>query len=96
MPKSGQSRAQANREIRREALREQLQSQGHVQHVVDCIEKLQDLGNELDNTQVTRLDKAINHRLSLIKKYLPDIKQTELTGDNGEALFPESIKIIHE
>ena len=96
MPKSGQSKAQANREIRREALREQLSNQKHVEHVVDCIEKLQDLNNNLEPTEVQRLDKAINHRLSLIKKYLPDVKQTELTGDNGEALFPESIKIIHE
>lgn len=94
MPKSGQSRAAANKEIRREALREQLSNQGHVQHVVDCIGKLQDLNIELEPIEVQRLDKAIGHRLSLIKKYLPDVKTVEHTGDNGESLFSQIIEEI--
>ena len=92
--RSGQTKAQANREIRREALREQLQAQGHVQHVVDCINKLQDLNIDLEQVEVHRLDKAIGHRLSLIKKYLPDVKTVEHTGDNGQNLFSQILEEI--
>ena len=96
MPRDGQSVKAANKEIRREALREQLSAQGHVQHVVVCIEKLQDLNEPLEALEVTRLDKAISHRLSLIKKYLPDVKLVELTGEGGDDLIPKSITILYE
>jgi len=78
--KSGQSRAEANKAIRQEALREQLSAQGHVQHVIENIEKFEDLANELDNNSIQRLKAANEHRLKLINKYLPDLKATELTG----------------
>lgn len=94
MPKSGQSRAAANREIRREALREQLSNQKHVEKVVDSIEKLEDLNVNLEQVEVTRLTKAIDHRLSLIKKFLPDVKTVEHTGDNGQSLFSQIIDEI--
>ena len=39
MPRQGQSKAQANRAMRQEALRETLSSQGHIQHVIENITK---------------------------------------------------------
>ena len=35
------TRAQMNKKVRQEALRDQLSAQGHVQHVVDSIDKLE-------------------------------------------------------
>jgi len=78
--KSGQSKAEANKAIRQEALREQLSAQGHVQQVIVNIKKFEDLANELDNNSIQRLKAANEHRLKLINKYLPDLKATELTG----------------
>lgn len=87
MPKSGQTPAQKMREDRRETLREQLSNQKHLEHAVDMIKELADLDNELEPISVTRLDKAIGHKLSIVRKYLPDIKAVEITGDNGTDLF---------
>lgn len=84
--KSGESRANANRRIRQEALREQLSNQGHVQHVVDNINKIEDLGGDLDSNEVNRLKIATEQRLRLINKYLPDLKSSEITGEGGDAI----------
>ena len=98
--KSGESRAQANRRIRQEALREQLAQQGHVQHAVDILEKLKDLkceksnkGVELDSIAVTRLSKALDGHLKLVNKYLPDQKEVfnEHTGEDGQPIATQSI-----
>lgn len=78
MPATGVSRAQENRRIRQEALREQLAEQGHVQHVVENIAKLEDFNTDID---VHRLKAAIDARMKLIAKYLPDLKQTEIEGN---------------
>lgn len=67
-----------NRAIRQEALREQLSSQKHIEHVVDCINKMQDESQDIDPAYVTRLKIAIDSRLKLVNKYLPDLKAMEL------------------
>ena len=79
----GVTSANKNRAIRQEALRDQLSSQGHVQHVIDIAEKLTDLNAELDSIQVQRLNNAASIKLKLISKYLGDVKAIELTGDGG-------------
>lgn len=76
---SGLSRANQNKAIRQEALREQLSAQGHVQHVIDIADQLSDLNQELDPTQVARLKATADIKLKLIGKYLPDLKQQEVT-----------------
>lgn len=87
MAASGVSRANANRAIRQEALRESLAAGGHLQHVVDMTQKLADLDDsELDALEVTRLRAAIDAKLRLVAKYLPDLKSMELTGPDGEQL----------
>ena len=40
--------AAKNKRIRQEALREQLQAQGHVQHVVDILDKLRNEKQEIE------------------------------------------------
>ena len=73
--------AAKNRAIRQEALREQLSSQGHLQHVIDLCDKLGDETQNIDPPMVTRLSKVIDTKLALIKKYCPDLKAVEHTGE---------------
>lgn len=72
------TRAQLNREVRQEALRDQLEAQGHVQHVVEIAGKLRDLKNDLESQQVTRLKSAADLHLKLIDKYLPSLQSTTI------------------
>lgn len=75
--------ADRNRAMRKDALREKLSNGKHLQHVVDMAEKIADLGQPLDNDQLQRLKVAIDTKLRLINKYLPDVKSIELTGEDG-------------
>ena len=80
------TRAQTNRGIRQEALREQLANKGLVQHVLDITDKLSELEGELEQSDITRLKYAADLQLKLISKYLPDLKAMEITGDGGNAI----------
>jgi len=90
----GISRADQNRAIRQEALRESLEAGGHIQHVVDISNKLADLEVELNATEISRLQKSADIKLKLIDKYLPALKLYESTGEEDEA--PTSIRLILE
>lgn len=92
------TRAQLNREVRQDALRDQLASQGHVQHVIDLTEKLSNPTFQKDGKEITyeqldiqRLKLVIDTKLKLISKYLPDLKATEMTilGDDENPLKME-------
>lgn len=77
MPKT---RAQENRAIRQEALREQLSKQKHLEQVVEITKKLDEPTNgetTLDDMDLKRLRLKADIHLSLIKKYIPDLKQSE-------------------
>lgn len=87
----GKTRAQENRAIRQEALREQLSAQGHVQHVIEICNELNDLTIALEPLDVQRKSKVIDTKLKLINKYLPDLKNTEISGDGGGSL---TIKVM--
>jgi hypothetical protein len=97
----GATAAAKNKKIRQEALREQLRSQGHVQHVVDNIVKIESLS--IDNTgdgkegvdykklqlsqhELARLKTATELRLKLINKYLPDLKAIDIEGEIDSSL----------
>ena len=81
MAEQGISRANENRRIRQEALREQLEAGGHIQHVVDIAGQLSDLSKELESGEVQRLKNAADIKLSLLKKYLPDLKSVDIVAD---------------
>lgn len=76
MPR-GINRADANRMIRQEALREQLSAQGHEQHIVEISEIFRDLTQELDSSDIQRLKAAAENHRAMLSKYLPDLKQTD-------------------
>lgn len=67
-----------NKRVRQEALREQLQAQGHVQHVVDILDKLDDDAVDYSALDLQRKKIIIDTKLKLIGKYLPDVKQQEI------------------
>lgn len=78
--------AAKNRRVRQEALRDQLSAMGLVQHVIETAEKLNDETIEIDQLMVARYKIAIDTKLKLIAKYLPDLKQTELIGDPDQPI----------
>ena len=78
-----ETRAQSNRRIRQEALREQLAQGKHVEHVIDMLENLQEPPEDFTPLDLQRVKVIIDTKLALIKKYLPDPKQVELTGEDG-------------
>ena len=82
-----ETRAQSNRRIRQEALREQLSKQKHVEHVIDICEELNQLTTSLDSIEVTRKKIVLDTKLKLINKYLPDLKNTEISNDGGGQLI---------
>ena len=81
-----QTRAVKNRAIRQEALREQLSKQKHVEHIIDICNELNDLTKPLEVSDINRKKIVIDTKMRLINKYLPDLKQTELTGADGGAI----------
>ena len=74
-----------NRAIRQEALRESLQAGGHIQHVLDICNELNDLSVPMENVDVQRKKTVIDTKLKLISKYLPDTKSVELSNKDGES-----------
>jgi hypothetical protein len=73
------TRAATNKKVRQEALREQLSKQGHVQQVIKNIKKFEEQGVGMEATELNALKAATDTRLKLISKYLPDLKQQEIT-----------------
>jgi hypothetical protein len=82
--KRGQKRADVIRETKRAEVLASLKARGLIQKVVETADELADLTMPMEPVEVQRLKAATETRLSLIKKYLPDIKQTELVGEEGE------------
>jgi len=92
----GTTAANKNRAIRQEALREQLSSQGHVQHVVEMLNEIKDLQRDLDSNDLARYKVAIDTKLKLIGKYLPDLKSVEHTGDEDAPIAIAAYEINWE
>lgn len=76
------TRAQHNRAIRQEALREQLSNQGHLQHAVEIATKFAQLPKDEQDAHKVKFDM----HMRLVNKYLPDIKAVEHTGEGGDPL----------
>ena len=83
MARRGRSRAEENRAIRQEAMREQLAAKKLETQVLEISNKLQDLDTPLEPNDVQRLKAAADIKKSLISKYLPDMKMVEHSGEIG-------------
>ena len=90
-----ETRAQSNRRIRQEALRKQLANQGHIQHIIEILDELREPSVEITSLELQKNKLIIDTKLSLIKKYLPDVKQVEISGDQENPLNA-SIKVVYE
>ena len=88
------TRAQQNRAIRQEELRQNLAAGGHLELAIDLANKLSDVTANKD-LDVPRAKAAFDARMKLINKYMPELKATELSTANDTPLivtqmvFPE-------
>lgn len=94
MKTKGVSRANENRAIRQEALRDSLEAGGHIQHVIKICKVLDDLTSPLEAVEVQRLKVVIDTKLKLIGKYLPDTKSVELSNKDGETFKTDTKWVI--
>lgn len=78
------TRAQSNRKVRQDALREQLANKGLLQKVLDNLQKIEELGSsESDAFELQKLKVSNEQRMRLINKYLPDLKASEIDMTHG-------------
>ena len=61
--------------------RDWLSRRSSVQHIVSVIEKIEDLSKDIDPVKLDRLKFALNSRIKLLSKTLPDLKVVENLGD---------------
>ena len=77
MDKPGISRADENRKIRRESLREELKSREYLRQIHDLLSK------DWDAARVAETKAKLDAYFRLLSKTLPDVKAIELTGEDG-------------
>jgi len=82
------TRAQHNRAVRQEALRDQLQAQQHHLQVLRCADEIGNVSeNDKDADVAVRKWKAkADIHLKVLNKYLPDLKSVDMTHDVQGAL----------
>jgi hypothetical protein len=80
MPKT---RAQLNRALRQEEMRNKIEASGYESHVADVVKKLLDPEQEYDSIEVQRMKSAADLSIKMMAKFMPDLKSTEITGADG-------------
>ena len=93
-----QTRAQKNRQIRKDALRDYIKERGSVQYLFDLIEKIEGLNPDSDvfSKDLAKYKAALDARIKMIGKYMPDLKAQELdlTSSDGAMHLPTVIELI--
>ena len=77
------TKAQLNRQLRHEGLRDFLSKQKLIAKVIDIAQDLTDPDKEYDALDVQRMRTAAELNLKLAAKVLPDLKSTEISGPDG-------------
>ena len=77
------TKAQLNRQMRQEGLRDFLAQQKLIEKVIEISNKLIEPEEEYDALDIQRMRTAAELNLKLASKFLPDLKSTELTGPEG-------------
>jgi hypothetical protein len=80
MPKT---RAQLNRALRQEEMRNKIEASGYESHVAEVVKKLLDPEQEFDSIEVQRMKSAADLSIKMMAKFMPDLKSTEITGADG-------------
>lgn len=79
--------------VRQEALREQLAAGKHVEGVLELLDKIGDEEEEVPAPMLERYKVVLTHKMKLINKYLPDVKQVEITeGVSTDDLSDEELE----
>jgi hypothetical protein len=83
--------ATRQRAVRQEALREWLSKKCTAQHLVDNLNKIENLDCDADNfnNKLNKYKVANEQRFKVLDKYLPSLKSTEITGEGGGAVSHE-------
>lgn len=86
--------AAKNRAIRQDNLREWLSKKCSAQHLINNIEKIEELdpSSETFTNELAKLKVANEQRLKVLAKYLPDLKRTEIAGPDEEKLTVNVVK----
>lgn len=90
----GVSRVDANKKIRQETLREYISERGSIQYLFDLIEKVENLDCEAETfgSELAKYKVALDARIKMAGKYLPDLKSQEVTGADGGELLVSILK----
>ena len=80
------------RAMRQEQLRTYLSEKCRLEHVIDNIVKMEREGASMETNELNAIKYATDARLKLINKYLPELKATEISGADGDALTVSVIK----
>jgi len=80
---SGQSHANKRRAEQQDALRERLSAGKHLEHVIDKLEEIMSLDHSSEGAEFTlkKTDIYIKHKMSLVKKYMPDLSNLAVQAD---------------
>lgn len=89
-------RARENKAIRQQALREQLAEQCRLQHIVDNLNKIESLDptQKESMNELNILKTANEQRFKLLNKYLPDLSNITLSGDEENPLKTDNKWVI--
>lgn len=87
---NGRSVADRNRQIRQEALREQLAAKGHMQHVLENIDKMQELADD------ERLEKIIRESNGDVEEVKAKIAQDEFKLKALNAACDKQLKLLNK
>lgn len=69
------------REQRQDALREYLSNKCSLEHIIDSIENIEKAAISMKAQELQGKKIALEARLKLLAKYLPDLKNVEMKGD---------------
>jgi len=89
-----ETRAQKNRDIRREELRSYLAERGRLDYVLDNIEKIEqlDVSSVYFTKELSKLKTANEQRIRLLNKYLPDMKDDGLPDLGSQPITINLVK----
>lgn len=90
------TKAAQNKKIRQDALREWLSNKCTAQHLVDNLEKIEEQArsDEPNMNKVNAYKVANDQRLRILNKYLPDLSNVTLEGNDDNPLSA-SIKVVY-
>lgn len=81
--------AAERKRVREEERREAIAASNTLTRITKLIEQLESIGASDENVHAAKvgaLKGALDARLRLLNKYLPDLKSTEITGDDSRPL----------